>query len=63
MSFTLVLCDWGDLFSRRGKTEDPSTIDAPFRLYVVLKWAVYSSKQTGHILGLKYQLEEGSKAE
>lgn len=59
--FTLVSCDGGHLFGSGWQAEDPSTVDAPFCLHIVLKGAVHSSRQTGHILCLKYQLGEGSK--
>lgn len=61
--FTLVLGDWGHIFSRGGQTEDPSAIDASFCLNIVLEGAVYSSGQTGDILRLKHQLGEKRKEE
>lgn len=61
--FTLVSCDGGHLFCRGGKAKDPSPVDASFCLYVVVKGAVHSSRETGHILRLKHQLGEGRKAE
>lgn len=60
--FTLISRDGGHFFCRGGQAEDPSAVDASLCLHVVLKGAVHPSRQTGHILRLKYQLGEGRSA-
>lgn len=55
-AFTLVSGDGSNVFRRWGKTENSSSVDAALCLYVVLKRAVYSGKQTRDVLGLKYKL-------
>lgn len=52
----MVSRDGGDFFRRRRQAIDASTVDAPFRFYVVLKGAVHSSRKTRHILCLKHKL-------
>lgn len=53
---TLVLSDGGHVLPGGGQAVDPSAVDPPFGLHVVLKGAVYSGGQTGNVLRLKHQL-------
>lgn len=53
---TLVSCDGGDVFGRWGQAEDPSAVDASFRLHVVLERAVDPGRKARHILRLEHQL-------